>query len=83
MLYVYLKPAIVAMKEKNIISRILGCCQMGLLITSLSNPYIWSGCSFLFIIMLVANESSHYYLNPKIQKKVIQIARVNNFKTPQ
>jgi hypothetical protein len=75
-LYVYFRPIYNIFKTKDVTTILIGSCQLGLFITSLSNPYLWSGASFILIIFYMANSASTSY-----KKKMIEtsntIAEIN------
>lgn len=58
-LYVYLFPAIKALKYKNSNIRFLALYQIGIFLASMFNPYLWGGgTGLLFVAMLEASSKS-------------------------
>lgn len=55
-LFVYVLPGIIAMRKKEgSILQIMGLSQVGLLIASLSNPYLWGGTGLLMNVLILAS----------------------------
>lgn len=61
-LFVYIKPCIDAIRENDFYSKLLGYSQAGLLLASMSNPYLWGGTGLLLIVFIVAYRPQHQKL---------------------